>query len=370
MNPTDSLIARMLRGDLQWPTHGMRGDTFLERAYLHGVTSLLHDTLERSAHAPSLPGTVREALRERTLRAAAVELIRRQELQHLLELMADAGIRPILMKGTALAYSLYAQPSLRERADTDLLVHPDQRERLFQLLRAQGFRQPDAAGGELASSEAAFGKDGSTLALDVHWRISSSPLLSGALEFEALAAQAVPVPALGVHARAPGTADALLLAAIHRAKHHQSPFYAGGVEHRGDRLIWLYDLHLLAPALTGGDCAALVQRTARNRVAGLCLDALRVAREAFATPLPGGLMDALERAASAPEPSMVFLRGGRRALLLAELRALPRWHQRWQLLREHALPPADYMLGKYRTRRRWLLPALYVRRAVRWLVRA
>jgi hypothetical protein len=66
---------------------------------------------------------------------------------------------------------------------------------------------------------------------------------------------------------------------------------------------------------------------------------------------------------------MVFLHGGPLRLLVAEVGALPRWSARWQLLREHAFPPADYMLRKYETRRRWLLPALYVRRALGWLTR-
>ena len=39
----------------------------------------------------------------------------------------------------------------------------------------------------------------------------------------------------------------------------------------------------------------------------------------------------------------------------------PREKLRW--LREHLFPPAQYMLGKYGTNNRMLLPILYVRRA-------
>jgi hypothetical protein len=85
--------------------------------------------------------------------------------------------------------------------------------------------------------------------------------------------------------------------------------------------------------------------------------------------VPAALAQALERDAARTEPSMAFLRGGRRGLLLAEVRALDGWGERWRLLREHAFPPADYMLRKYETRRRWLLPVLYVRRAFGWLAR-
>lgn len=367
MDALDRLIADALSGRPRWP-EGTDAQAFLARVRLHGVAALLHAGCQR-ADARQIPADVRETLRAQALNAAAVDLAARRELTRMLELMAGADIRPLLIKGTALACTHYPEPGLRQRADTDLLLRGSERDALFALLAAQGYRRGEDTGADLASAEASFSKEGSPLVLDVHWRINNSPLLAGALRFVELDAQAVPVTALGPHARAPGVVHALLLAAIHRATHHQAPFYAGGVEHRGDRFIWLYDLHLLAPLLTTEDCAALAQLAARHRVAGLCLDALRHTQEAFGTPLPAGLLEALERAAAPREPSMVFLRGGRRRLLLTELHALPGWGPRGRWLREHALPPGDYMLRKYAVRQRWLLPALYVRRALGWLTR-
>jgi hypothetical protein len=360
------MLAPLLRGEGRWPADG-NADDFLAQARLHGVSALLHQSLERNPRG--VPDVVRAALRDRTLQAAAVELGQRQELMRLLEVMARAGIAPILIKGTPLAYSHYAQPVLRQRADTDLLVRPGQRQQLFELLAAQGYRRAEDTGGEIASSEASFWKDDSPLVLDVHWRINNSPLLSPVLDFDGLEAGAAPVPTLGPHARAPGLVDAVLLAALHRAGHHHAPFYSGGIAHRGDRLIWLHDLHLLVPLLGTAQIDELAQRAAHHQVAGLCLDALRATRQAFGTPLPPALTDDLTRAAARREASMVFLRGGRRALLLAELRALAGWRLRWRMLREHAFPPAAHMFRKYETSRRWLLPALYVRRALGWLAR-
>lgn len=368
MDAVDRLIADALAGRPRWPADADAA-TFLDRAHVHGVSGLLHAALE-AAPSGGVPPEVRGELRERALRAAAVELGRRHELVALLEAMARAGVQALLIKGTPLAYTTYPEASLRERADTDLLVLPSQRAALYEVLQARGYRRSEATGAELASSEATFWKDEASPTLDVHWRISNSPLLAGALDFESLAIRAVAVPALGPHARAPGPEDAVLLASLHRAAHHPSPFYTGDRAHYGDRLVWLYDLHLLTPALTDAQCRSLARDAERHRVAGLCLDALHATQEAFGTPLPPALVEALERAATAPEPSMVLLRGGRRRVLLAELRAVRGWAERARWLREHVLPPADYMLRKYDTRRRWLLPALYVRRALGWLSRA
>ena len=364
----ESLLLGAIRGDATWPRDTAVSAVIAEATF-HGVMPLLLHSVRNGPAWAGWPPALQVALADAARQQAAVELAQRRELTGIIDAFAGEGIEVLLLKGAALAHTLYPEPWLRPRADVDLLVPEAQRQAAFDLLQKLGYRRADHAGGELASSEASFSKDGAALPLDLHWRISNSPLLAPMLKFDELSARAAPVAAFGPHARGLGLVDAVLLAATHRAAHHQSPLYVGGRARRGDRLIWLHDLHLLVPALGPAQLAELAQRAAHHAVAGLCLDALQTARDAFGTALPRELLDALTRAAARPEPSMVFLRGGRRRLLLAEVRALPDWRQRWQLVREHAFPPADYMLGKYGTGRRWLLPALYVRRAFGWLAR-
>lgn len=362
----EAFLARAIRGESAWPA-GLAAAEVLEAGAFHGVLPLLFHHGHSTAAWQDWPETLRAGLQEAARLNAALELAQRGETAEVLDALAARGVEAIVLKGAALAHTLYPEPWLRTRSDTDLLVRAADRPAALAALERLGYRRSEAAGGELASSEASFSRPGTALPVDLHWRINNSALLSSVLEFGSLRERAVPVPALGAHARAPGRVDALLLAALHRATHHQAPMRVDGHAHRGDRLIWLYDLHLLAPRLAPAQVAELARRAARGRVAGLCLDALRAAQETFATPVPGALAQSLEQDAERPEPSMAFLRGGRRGLLLAEVRALRGWGERWRLLREHAFPPADYMLRKYSTHRRWLLPALYVRRAFGWL---
>lgn len=368
-NDVESFLLRVIRGDASWPAN-VAMSAVLDEAAFHGVLPLMFHSARETPGWADWPRSLQAALGDAARHYAAIELTHRREVTRILDALATQGIEALLLKGAALAHTLYPEPWLRPRSDADLLIRAAQRRTVFELLEQQGYRRANSAGGEFANGEASFSKEGAVLPLDVHWRISNSPLLSSLLEFDELRARALPVTAYGPNARAPETVAAVLLAATHRGAHHQMPMYAGGRARRGDRLIWLYDLHLLVPKLTPAQSGELAQRAADHRVAGLCLDALRVAREAFGTAVQPGLWQALERDAARDEPSMVFLRGGRRRLLFAELRALPSWLERWQLLREHAFPPATYMLGKYATDRRWLLPALYVRRALGWLVRA
>jgi len=43
------------------------------------------------------------------------------ELREVLAALAGAGLPVLLLKGAALAYTLYPEPHLRDRSDTDLL---------------------------------------------------------------------------------------------------------------------------------------------------------------------------------------------------------------------------------------------------------
>jgi hypothetical protein len=364
----EAFLARAIRGEAAWAA-GLTATEVLEAGTFHGVLPLVLHAGHATAGWQDWPDALRAGLQEAARRHAALELAQRGETAEVLDALAARGIETIVLKGAALAHTVYPEPWLRTRSDTDLLVRAADRQAAFAAMEQLGYRRSEAAGGELASSEASFTRPGAMLPVDLHWRINNSSLLSPVLEFGSLREGAVPVPALGAHARTPGPVDALLLAALHRATHHQMPMRVDGHAHRGDRLIWLYDLHLLAPRLAPAQLTELAGRAARHGVAGLCLDALRAAQETFGTAVPAALAQSLERDAARAEPSMAFLRGGRRGLLLAEVRALRGWGERWRLVREHAFPPADYMLRKYSTHRRWLLPALYVRRAFGWLAR-
>lgn len=364
---SERFLLRALSGDRTWTD--LPAAAVLEEATFHGVSPLVfrsaRDTPEWSDWPPALRGALADAAR----RGAAIELADRNELAGVLDALATGGIEVLILKGGALAHTLYPEPWLRPRGDTDLLVRPEQRAAVFEELARRGYRRAESAGGEVASSETSFAKAGAARPLDVHWRVNNSPLLSPLFRFGELRARAQPLPALGPHALGLGLVEAVLLAAIHRATHHRMPVYVGERARRGDRLIWLHDLHLLLPQLDGTQADELAQRATDGRVAGLCLEALTATQAAFGTTVPLRLREALERAAARHEPSMAFLRGGRRRLLVAELRAVPGWRERARWLREHVAPPPDYMLRKYGTQRRWLLPALYVRRAFGWLAR-
>ena len=113
----------------------------LETARAEGVLTLCHHQLRRSSAWTQYPEPLRETLTRHAYQAVAVELMRAAELRDVLAALAQADLPVLLLKGAALAYTLYPEPHLRERCDTDLLLpsreDAERAGRVFQTLSYQ-----------------------------------------------------------------------------------------------------------------------------------------------------------------------------------------------------------------------------------------
>jgi hypothetical protein len=298
--------------------------------------------------------------------AAVVDALRTLELRTVLAALGEGGIPSVLLKGAALAYTCYPRPELRPRADTDLLIPENARDRVASVLSRLGYRRPSEIDGDVAVGQFHFVKinaQGLEHVLDVHWRLSNVRAFADVLTYEELARAAVVVPALGAHAWAPTAVHALLVACIHRVAHHADTTH----------LLWLFDVHVLARSLTERDRQAFVALASAKRVRAVCARTLTLAEDAF-----GGLdvawIDSLAPVDSREEPTAAFVGGGMRQvdILKSDLRASS-WGSKVQLLREHLFPSASYMRERYPGWPAFLLPLAYARRVVtgapRWLRR-
>lgn len=378
------LICALLRGESPtWPassatTESERVAAFLATARTHGVTSLL-DTKFVGSEVPGggevsrWPDAIRRACHDDAIAQTASELARRSELMRVLAAFAATGITPLILKGAALAYSRYSRPALRPRGDTDLLVPPEAATLSERVLRDLGYTRGGGVTGDLVSYQATWSRTdpiGQVHDVDVHWRISNSQILAKALTYDELAARAQAVPALGPYARAPAPVDALLFACMHRAGHVNVPYQS--IDETfigGDRLIWLYDIHLLLGAMSAVELDDFVHAATAKRLKAICLDALVHTRQCFATPIPQAVLDGLQPSGTA-EPSARYLTGRRGRQMLGDFLALDDWATRLQWLKELGFPAPDYIRRKYPDATvRWL-PVLYARRAASGLGKA
>lgn len=306
---------------------------------------------------PELRASVDTILRE----ATATELASRRELAEVLAALCAEGVEPLLFKGAALALTHYPIPATRPHLDVDLLITADQIKAATRALERLDYRRPLRIPGELIRSQAPYLKldrYGVLHTVDLHWKVSKPQVFGSLFAAEELAASAVPVPALGPNARAVGPVHALAIACIHRVAHH----------HGRDRLIWFYDIHLLAGRLSGSEAGQFVQLAEHKHVTGVCARGLTIAQSRFETVLPDGLLESLEHLAAvhADDPSAAYLKQRMRRVdvLLSDLAALPGWRQRARFLGEHVFPPAWYMRETYGVTNRALLPVLYTWRVL------
>ena len=294
------------------------------------------------------------------------ELRHQQVLTPVHAALADIGVQPVLLKGTALAYALYPDPMLRTRGDTDIIIPSAERSRVHDLLTTLGFEIDIGVSSQLISHEATYTfttVDMGMHIIDLHWRIHKSELLSRLFSYDELLADAIRLPKLCPEALGLSPVHALLLACMHRATHKQNPYYVDGIAYCSpDRLVWLYDIHLLANSLSSANWHDFVRHAADGGLGATCLEGIGRARACFDTCCPDLVLADLSALGTQERPT-IYLKASKLRQEWMDFEALDGFTSRLRYLRELFLPPAAYMRSKYLHAENDWLPLLYARRA-------
>jgi hypothetical protein len=304
---------------------------------------------------------VRAAL-DADLRAAAIaDLLREGELRQLLGRLAAAGVRALVLKGAALAYTVYSAPHLRPRGDLDLLIARRDLESADRTLAAAGWLRTVEHDSAVITTQRHYVLGGTPRFaehLDLHWKIAVPRIFGDAIGFDELASRAVPITPLSPDAWTLSPADSLFLACLHRVAHHQD----------AADLLWLWDIHLLASSLSDRERASFTDLAGQRAMRAVCARGLELALARFATPRAPELIASLHLSPDeGEEPSATFLHGGMRQvdLLRSDLSTVRHWRAGLALMRAHLFPNAAYVKSKYP---RWpaaALPLAYLDRIVR-----
>jgi hypothetical protein len=316
MTDIERWMSRVLSG-APAPAQFAPRDVIAAAAAAHGVTTLLHRATGELA--------------DQARRATAVDIARSAELERVFDAFNANGVDVVVTKGEALARTLYGASALRARTDADLLVAD--RTAASQTLASLGYTLVPNAVGELVIRQQLWRRvDRVRHDIDLHFAISNRARFADALPFGELFARGT---ALREHVRAISHRDALLHAAIHLTGHHSGE----------ERLIWYFDIHLLAQRL-GSEGVAAVLRFARERGCARQLDETLARTRAWF----GG----------EPQPRREI---SPLALLADDLRATRGIAARAALVKQHLVPSAEHVMRRYGARHRALLPLCYMRRA-------
>lgn len=365
----DATFAAPLRGEgAPWPAGWDRGESLeaaRRRLIYHGIAGLLQ---ERTELLQEWPDAILATIRAESIAHAMWELRHKVLIAEVVEALNAAGIVSVLLKGTALAYSLYDNPALRFRGDSDLLIRPEDIQVARQLLSGLGWERPFGAPGlfgPMHYQEIWQYRDPAGMAhdIDLHWEVTNSMALRSVLDIEEVIATSVPLPGLSAHARCPNHVTALLHRAVNRTVHARSGYFSGGRnEYDADRLSWAVDINLLASRLGKADWDSLARYAIERGVAPVCADALGFTARALRTPIPGNVLKTLSRGTH-DTPAMRFLEAtSDRARNMADLRATPGFRARLTYVLARLVPPSAHVRAKYPAMQRWPVAFLHMRR--------
>jgi hypothetical protein len=266
----------------------------------------------------------------------------------------------LLLKGAALARTVYEQIGLRPMLDTDILVRSHDLEQTRSILTERGFQELPCERHVAYDHHHRFSlatRFGSTVHLEVHWRLSDNEALADRLPLEGLWARSVAAPSPYQCARVLDTCDSLLHAALHIVEH-------GGLP----QLRWLCDVDLLARSLDRQPRGwnTLAERALSCELQLIVAAVLEETVRLFGTSVPGQFWDMLRAGLPAADAARrAYALCSKTDLVgfeLRELRALrtvrDKWRHAWSLV----FPPRSVIQRRHRLpRSAWLAPYYMMR---------
>ncbi|MDV7141326.1 nucleotidyltransferase family protein [Tropicimonas sp. TH_r6] len=362
IDTVDHYLAALIRGDAPPLPAPDILPLLPDRALHHGVSALL---LCRPAALSQLPDDTSRQIRSQALSFTAWEIHDRETLFCALHALANRGIAAVLLKGTALAYSCYGSPAERPRGDSDILVSEADWDAAKDALLDLGYHRDSEQGSNRILQEefSIVTGAGTSHCVDLHRNLLPAFALSDIFSTQDLLAEAQPLPALGQHAFRLSFSDALLHACIHRAKHFTTPYFIDGqADFTADRLIWFYDMHLLADRLSDPDWARFETAAIACGGASLCRNGLERCEELLGTTLPTGLLDRLANAPETGTLSEHLERASVARRIWSDLLSVPEGQSRLAYLRQIFLPPGAQLRRAYPERANQSLARLHLHR--------
>ncbi len=361
----DTYLAECVRACLAdaplapWPAswHPDKADAAAARIKFHGIALLLvrHDPAPEG-----WPEAVVRSVRDEARMQALWEASHHAAVRPLAEAFSEAGIVAAALKGTALGYGYHADPAVRRRGDTDLLLVSASRPQARGVLERCGF-VPAGDRGPTQEPWAITGRDGFTHEVDIHWRINGSLAVSKALERLKCEQRIVPLPKLAPSALALSAADNLILTCVNRFSHQAFGYHVEDDRPAdGDRLIWAVDMVLVCKHFAADDWALLAELAIKSGSTRVLREGLAFAEASIGLALPEGFLD---RLAKSDEPVAAYLgEPSHIKRLQKDLAAVTSAGELGDLLRLRFLPGRRFMDDRFPDAQHWPLWALHIRR--------
>jgi hypothetical protein len=310
------------------------------------------------------PETITDEMRQDFLISVVRSLHMERQLQEIIEALEEEGVRVLVLRGPALAFSLYEDPAMRPSCDLDLLVLPEQVVQARTILESLGYR---CLARDFFREECFIHHEnpGNKFPVDLHWvHWELHPFFKGSEQVDMLdlfqRGWKVETPTLAFETLHP--VDYLIHSAIHLVMIHKNEM----------RLSWIYDTALLAQHLQVPDDWETLQERCVAWRARLPLEhCLKMAQAWAGLELPEGFDDFSTWARPTEDEAAVWedtMRHHWVTILLKRSLSNPSLLlKRIPSLLRLLFPHPDMVRYCYPTSSNWLLPISYMRRWLRWI---
>lgn len=256
----------------------------LDLAADHNVLGLALSALVGASRRGEAPDSVTRRL-DRLLRSvrrrtAVFELKR----DLVVAALADAGVRPVVLKGGALAVTDYDEPHERHSADLDVLVREDRVESALRALGERGYAGPSSAEALRAYRRHHFHvplRHPDSHVVEIHWALTRPSAV--------FRLDASEVMARATRLERPGQPDLI----VPRPECTLLLLVLQNLQEGFSRLVRLVDIDRVVASTPGLDWDALVATARRGNLSSATAVSLRLANRLLGAAVPEGVIRAL-----------------------------------------------------------------------------
>ena len=263
-------------------------DSILKNGQSFEVGPLLHYILEQIDHQQKklISNTVRERLKKNYHQYMYHSMLLHNEVQQALNILQEARIKVVVLKGAALAETVYKNIALRPMADIDLLIFKKDLNKAKQALFEIGFRKIEYRSLRDISNEHPFHlrfikeSSGYPIIIELHWDIAENPVNVEITEVMQRAVRAN-IGGIGAYVMCPD--DLLLYLCWHTANH------------RFPRLIWLCDVAQVIKVYGENiNWDVIIERSKRWRIRKAVYCSLYLAKNVLCAQVPKKVLSSFQ----------------------------------------------------------------------------
>ena len=323
---------------------------------------------------PNIPALLLSRLRSLYFSVWVHNLDLYQELSPLLEVMVNAGIQVVVLKGISLASSLYQNVGMRPMGDLDLLVHNSQLGSAVQIAQTFGYIDSIPNIGREVKNLLAYNihlnniNNPKTI-LEIHTSLIGSEAFNYAVPMDWFWEQTE------LHSwkyKGIGTGNEIIqIDNVYKFAPAAQVIYLSAhamLQHglREIQLIWLYDIHkLVVQHGSQIDWKFVILQAKKMNWDPALFSALKLSKALFNTPIPSDVLSILINSSKIELNDIINIKSTpTETRMMSEWRKLNKmkWNARIRLVSALLFPSPAYMRWRYRTHQSWTLPYFYIRR--------